>query len=73
MKELEGVLWIGIALFLLWLGATGRFEKVAMAIGAIREQPTNPVIKPTSTGSPVPLGMASSLYETAYNRELMGK
>jgi len=36
MRSVQGLLFIGIALFLIWLGVTGRFEKIAQAIGVLR-------------------------------------
>ena len=47
MQSVQGLLLIGVALFLLWIGITGRFDKVIEALGIIRgAQPNARVPQP---------------------------
>lgn len=49
MKSVNGMLLIAIAMFVLWIGVSGRFPKLMEAIGLIRGKPdAAPVAKPSA-------------------------
>jgi hypothetical protein len=48
MQGSQGILLIGIAIFLLWMGVTGRFEQLIAALGMVKNAPSQAPV----TGSP---------------------
>lgn len=40
MKSVNGVLFIIVGVFIIWIGATGRFPALAAAIGMIKQAPS---------------------------------
>lgn len=67
MKSVNGMLLVALAMFVLWIGVTGRFPKLMEAIGIVRGKPqTTPVpdastkpVASTSNGSGSGSGYAS--------------
>ena len=60
MKSMQGILFVGIALFLLWLGVTGRFEALIQALGVVRgAQPGG--IAPAAGTSPATMDILRSI------------
>lgn len=41
MKSINGMLLVAVAMFVLWIGVTGRFPKLMEAIGILRDRPAN--------------------------------
>jgi hypothetical protein len=49
MKSVNGMLLIALAMFVLWIGVSGRFPKLMEAVGLIRGKPdAAPVAKPSA-------------------------